>query len=562
MGNLTRLECSLLGCFAVKLDGRPVHRFVSDKVRALLAYLAVESTHAHSRERLAELFWPERTREVARADLRNALSDFRKSLNTGSNEPGFFIFSKESIQFNCDTDCWLDVAAFTQEISEAESIQAHSEDLPGAMAHYQFAMTFYRGNFLEGFSLKDCAEFEDWCYYMREHLLQKASSALARLAGYHEGRREYDQAIPYARRRVELEPWLEAAYLHLMRLLALDGRRAEALEQYSLCCRKLKEELDVQPGGEVTRLYEQIRDGKFIVPDPGAPARLPAYLTPLVGRQVEISAIEAQFQDPSCRLLNLAGPGGCGKTRLAVAIAERLIKRFQDGVRFVPLVTLEQVESLPSAIIQALGISSASGGDSLHSLLSYLRDKELLLVLDNFEQLLPGGTEILETLLNEAPRIKLLVTSRERLHSLAEWLYEVTGLELPTTEQVEAVRACASVQLFVQAAQRQCGFTLPDKELPAVVRICRMVSGMPLAIEIAASWRRALSCAEIAEEIAHSLAFLQSDTRSLQTRHRSVQAVFETTWKMLSPEEQVVLSKLSVFRGGFTLPAAEAVAGA
>jgi DNA-binding SARP family transcriptional activator/predicted ATPase len=562
MGNFTRLELSFLGSFAVKLDGKPIHHFVSDKVRALLAYLAVETTHPHPRERLAELFWPERPADIARANLRNAISDLRQGLSTTPSNIPFFDVEKESVHFNFNSDCRLDVTVFEQEITEAESLQTHSEDLPGAMAHYQSAVSLYLGNFLEGFTLKDCPEFDDWCYFVRERLLYKASTALARLAGYHEGRCEYKQAIAYTRRRVELEPWLEAAHFHMMRLLALDGRRAEALEQYRLCCLKLKEELDIQPAAEVTRLYEQIRDGNFASPYKEDPTKLPVYLTPLVGRQQELVEIEARLQDPECHLLTLAGPGGCGKTRLAVEAAVQQAGHFQDGVRFVPLVTVDKVESIPSAIIQALGISSATSGGPWQSLWSYLREKELLLVLDNYEQLLPGGTEILEDLLQEAPRLKLLVTSRERLHSLAEWFFPVDGLELPTSNQAETVRGCSSIQLFSQTAQRQRGHPLSDEELPHAVRICCSVSGMPLAIEIAASWTRALSCTEITAEIERSLAFLQSDARPLQARHRSVQAVFEHTWEMLTEEEQEVFSRLAVFRGGFTRQAAEAVAGA
>ncbi len=561
-GKMASLELSLLGTFSVKYNGKPFHHFSSDKVRALLAYLAVESSQYHTREHLAELFWPERSPSFSNANLRNALSDLRRDLTTDQSDNPLIYIEKEGVQFNSASDCLVDVTFFEEQISIAQSIHTHSEDLPDAMAYYRSALSVYQGNFLEGFTLKDCPGFDDWSYFVGERLLYKASTALSRLASYHEGRCEYEQSISYALRRIELEPWLEAAHLQMIRLLALAGRRQDALEQYHQCCLMLQKELDVQPSAELTSLYVQIRDGKALVAHPEDPFKLPVYLTPFVGRQVELDEIEARFKNPDCRLITLAGPGGCGKTRLAVEAAGRLAPSFQDGVRFIPLVGLEQAQNIPSTFIQALGLSSTSADGARQSLLNYLHEKELLLVLDNFEQLIPGGVEIIEDLLQQAPRLRLLVTSRQRLRSMAEWLFMMDGLDLPGADPEDRVRDSASIQLFAQTAQRLRTRSLADEELPQVIRICRSVSGMPLAIEIAASWTRVLSCDEIAVEIERSLAFLERGGQLMPTRHNSVLAVFESTWKTLSPVEQDVFTRLSVFRGGFTYQAAGAVADA
>jgi predicted ATPase len=346
-----------------------------------------------------------------------------------------------------------------------------------------------------------------------------------------------------------------------MRLLAQAGRRTEALEQYHECCQVLADELDVQPAAETTCLYEQIRDEKVASQEKHTPGLLPSYLTPFIGREKELAEISALLHDPSCRLLSIIGPGGSGKTRLAVEAASRQSASFQDGVFFVPLVATEKVNAILPAILHALSLTTPSA-DLKQALIDHLRHKELLLVLDNYEQLLLEGAEVLPELSEQAARLTLLVTSRERLHLEAEWIYRVEGLSLPSPAQLPQARDFDAIRLFSLAAQHQRAYPLSDEELPDASHICRLVSGMPLAIKIAASLTPSLSCREIASEIERSLGFLQSDTRDLQARHRSVQAVFESTWRMLSPVEQAVFPRLSVFRGGFTRQAAGQVAGA
>ena len=557
------VELSFLGFFGVKIDGIPIHGFATDKVRALLAYLVIEADMPHSRDQLIGIFWPERPTEAAKASLRSALTNLRHALGENTDESPLFEITRETVRFTCPPSCWVDVAAFEQQIAEADYALNHSGDIQLAVNNLQSAVTLYFGDFLAGFALKDCPEFDNWEYFVRERLRRKATMALGLLAEHYESRCEYEQAIGYARKHLTIEPWQEQAHQQLMRLLALNGQRTEALEQYSICCEWLRNELDVTPSEETFRLYEQIRDG-ILTPLPEEKShfhKLPVYLTPLVGRQRELVELADRLADPNCRLLTLVGPGGSGKTRLAVETASQHAGKFKDGACFVPLVTTERVETIPSAINRALNNVGFSI-DIRQSLLDYLSKREILLVLDNYEQLLLEGTEVLVDILDQVPQVKLLVTSRERLHLPAEWLYPVEGLSLPPSTQNPNVRSFEAIQLFSISTQRQRGYELSDDELPEVVHICRSVSGMPLAIEIATSWTRLLSCEEIASEIDHSLDFLQSDRRELQSRHRNIQAVFEYTWKMLTEEEQTVFRKLSVFRGGFTYQATEQIAGA
>jgi predicted ATPase len=291
---------------------------------------------------------------------------------------------------------------------------------------------------------------------------------------------------------------------------------------------------------------------------------LPIAPTPFIGRNEDLATIMSHLDDAHCRILTLAGPGGVGKTRLAVEAASRREEVYADGVCFVNLQPVSEFDSLPTAIADALQVALSGGEAPAQQLQRYLANKHILLVLDNFDHLLAGAALIVD-LLTAAPHAQLLITSREVLNLREEWQYSVGGIETPPAGWIgndDDLLAFDAVRLFVDCARRsQHDFSLQSNG-EAVARICQLTEGLPLAIELAAAWIKILSCADIAQELEQDLTILTSKLRNAPARHSSMQAVFDQSWRLLSADEREVFARLTVFRGGFTRDAAMQVAGA
>ncbi|MFQ5854542.1 MAG: tetratricopeptide repeat protein [Anaerolineae bacterium] len=559
---MKRLSLCLLGPYHITLDGEPVTEFRSDKVRALLAYLAMEADGPHRRDALAGLFWPDVPDRTARKNLRLTLHRLRDALDDLETESAYFRVTRETIQVR-PAAIWVDAVAFADLIAGSRSHDhRRMETCAACSERLAEAAALYRGDFLQGFFLDDCLAFSEWALLKREEFHRQVLPVLYHLAEHHRRRGELDQARIYASRQLELEPWREEAHRQLMDILARSGECSAALAQYETCRRVLAEELDVEPEQETERLYERIQMMRA-----GPRRNLPPQATPFVGREKELARIAEMLADPDCRLLTIVGPGGIGKTRLAIqaalAVVDKQARMFLHGVGFVPLAGVEATEFLVPTIANALGFSFSGPAEPGQQLINYLRQKEILLVLDNFEQLHDGTAFLLE-LLEGAPEVKLLVTSRQRLNLHWEWLLPLEGLPYPEGDAATVRRgdgeAYDAVRLFLTCARRvQPGFEPAGETERAVIRVCQTVEGMPLAVELAAAWVGMLPVAGIATEITRNLDFSAIAMRHLPARHRSLRAVFDHTWSRLTEEERMVFVQLSVFRGGFTREAALAV---
>lgn len=541
MDKQSSLQINVLGKPQIWLDGKQLTRFSTAKTEALLYFLA-STRQAHSRETLAGLLWSEMPETTARRNLTKSLTVLRRLLGP------FLRIEAQRVGFDPELHFDLDEAVFRAACA--------SDDLePEAIA-------LYRGDFLAGFFAKGAVLFEEWLLIQREQLRNLAIDMLERLIERAVAKRAFADGAAYSRRLLELDPWRETAHRRLMLMQARQGQHAAALAQYALCKQLLADELGVDPMPETEAVYRRIkaaRNARLV--------SLPQAATLFIGRNRELAFIERLLQDPACRLVTITGLGGAGKTRLASAAAQRAIQGstqlFLNGVAFVSLVGVDRTTAVAPAVANALNVPLSNAITPHRALLNFLHNRELLIVLDNLEHLL-SAADLISEILEYCPDVKLLVTSREPLNLATEWRLNIDGLPVPPDKRlgIEALQGYESVELFVRAAAKvNTSFELSEANSAAVAELCRLVAGVPLALQLAATWLRAMPVSSIVTALKRDLDLLAAELRDLPPRQRSMRAVFESTWQLLTAQEQQAVEMLSVCHGGFTEDAASAIAG-
>jgi DNA-binding SARP family transcriptional activator/tetratricopeptide (TPR) repeat protein len=546
------IRVALLGGFTLSSPAGP-HRLESAKTEALLAYLVL-APGSHARAKLQGLLWPDQAEERAARNLRHALWDIRRVFAAAG--ASVLAADRTRVRFEPHPDVIVDAREL---LAVHEALRGGNKPTP-RLAIEELVL----GELLDGVFLGDAPEIEQWLLAERELLRAVACDVLRALVERHRQEGDMTSALAQARMLVTLDPWREEAHRTVMELLTHAGEPAAALAQFEECRRVLAEQLQTTPTADTVRLAERIR--AFAGGDSGAADpplvrhNLPAQATPFVGREREIEAVERLLLAPECRLLCLLGPGGIGKSRLALQVGQRQVlggctgRAFADGVWFVPPQEGGEAGGLAAAVARALALveGPGPGTPALEARLGeHLRHRRVLLILDGFEHLLPEAGA-LAALIAAAPLAKVLVTTRERLGLPGEWVVEVGGLAPPAGEGGQS----PAVQLFAQSARRaRFGLELAPEERAAAAALCAAVEGSPLAIELAGGWAGSLTVREIAAEVARHPGLLGS-------REGGLRVVFDSSWSRLGSQERRALAALSVFVGGCTREAAEAVAGA
>ncbi len=513
-------------------DGVP---FVPDKRYQLLAYLAYNGEWT-GRERVAALFWPDTDTGTSKQNLRALLQRLKT------------VPWSEEVSVTPHQLLWApptDVARYRAALLEGREDEA---------------LAAYAGPLLAGLESDDDGEFSEWLQIEREKLRGDwRGVALARIRS--SGAADARLAADLYRRLLDDDPLDEEAVRVYLGAMARAGRVDEARAAFRSFAASLREEMGLEPTSETVAAFLELDSIALPTPNQSetaavasaetalAPDRLPTLSTTFIGRGVELGEIIDRLRDPACRMLTIAGPGGVGKTRLALRAAQELRADF-DSVTFVPLDSLSSADEVPTAIAGALGVELVGGVKPLEQVARSLVTGRSLLLLDNFEQVL-GAAPALVTLLGAGTGVKVLVSSRVRLGIEPEWLYPLEGLSYPSG-RVEPGEALAhpAVELFVERARRvRPRFELDDEQLELVVRLCAVLDGLPLAIELAAAWVRALPLAEVLSGLESNLDLLESSGPDAIPRHRSIRATFEQSWSLLSEAERTAMRRLSVFRG-------------
>ncbi len=621
-------------CRIVMFGGLEVHagqdthtRFRTHKAASLLAYLALNLGKAQPREGLLDLLWPEMESDTARLNLNTTLTQLRRQLESGGVPAGSMLLTdKQQVRLNPQA-VTTDVADFDHLLAQARRLEEKNgseAEVSGAPAEsgtarqtgaeeaalLQQALNLYRGPLLPGW-------YEEWVTLEHSRYQIAYLEAARRLIRLWEESGQYTEALALAQKACALDPYDESGWQAQMRLFVRLRKPSLALQAYASLEQLFQRELGVKPGARSQQLAAMIRNDprsaallqaeahraatEPAAPEPPAPPSpvltppaaeetapplpiLPLQLTRFFGREAECAEVVGLLQTPGTRLVSLLGPGGAGKTRLALEVAAQVAPAFAHRVCFVSLADIPDAGLIASTLAHALRLPVTGRDDPWEQVISRLQGAPTLLILDNLEHLLrdsptagksdhavlSGCAGLIRLLLERAPLLTCLVTSRQALRLGGEHEYPLPPLALPTEQEIadsaaqrpESLLGCSSVALYVDRARAvRPDFALNTGNASAVAALCRRLEGMPLALEMAAAWVKTIPPQKMLERLSHQLDLLVSRRRDLPPRHQSLRATIEWSYDLLEPSLRPLFARLGVFQGGWTLEAAEAVCG-
>ncbi|HEY9121798.1 MAG TPA: tetratricopeptide repeat protein [Brevefilum sp.] len=558
------MQC--FGGFRLDVDGKEIHNFSTDKTRALLIYLVIESPRSFRRSHLAGLFWSDFSEEQALHSLRQTLVWLKKAIPRKADQPPLWITKQDSIAINPEVDLWVDLKAF--DIAYQRTLKNFSSDQNLDcinIIELQKAVSLFKGSFLERFSLSASPLFDEWVLTIQESSSQKAAHLMHLLCEYYERRADYINASALADRIILLTPWDETAYMHSMHLYALRKHWGTAAKRYFQLKKYLNESFSIEPEAAVTDLYKNIRQASLtstliqpaVIP---VQSSRPEHAASFWGRKKEISALVSMLSDPKIRMITLLGMGGIGKSRLAIEIGHLLHGLYNDGVFFIPLREVTSSEGLIHQFAEILNFRFSSSTPHDQQILNFLREKRMLLILDCFEHLLTyhSALNFLSDLLFQAPGVKLMVTSRDHLNLQEEHIFQLGGLDFCAGESIEP-QECEirdSVALFVDRAnQVNHPFFLDPQTEPLVSRCCRLLEGHPLSIELIAASARRDNLSDLLSNLEIDLLSIHSPLVNGAPEHSSLSIVMEKSWNALNQHEQETLTRLAAFKSSFSIEA-------
>lgn len=560
----------LLGGFSLAFNGVAIRSLNTPRLQSLLAYLLLNSGRPQSRQQIAFLLWPETSEAQAQTNLRQLVHRLRVAVP--ELEP-YILVSNRTLEWNSTKLITFDVSEFGIMLAQAHRLA----DGPFAdrLRLFESAVELYGGDLLPGL-------YDEWLVPERESLRQKYIDTLEALATELGQQGRHQDGLAYAERLRKSDPLRESTYRTLMDLCVAMKDYSGAARYYQECTAILERELGVQPGPTTQAKYrhalamaaesqpdysrEEVEIERKRKSTTRALSNLPAQPNSFIGRLPELVVINSLLRQDVVRLLTLTGAPGVGKTRLALQAAAGLITQFSDGVFLIPLAPVSDPALIGPLVAHALEVNEAASGPVERSVIEWVGDKKLLLVLDNFEHLLEAGA-LVSSLLANCPNLKALVTSREKLQIYGEHEFAVPPLEMPQSDEiaemtVDWLSEFAAIRLFWERARAvKHDFMLSPAIMAQVVAICRKLDGLPLAIELAASRVKQLPPQALLQRLDQRLNALTVGPRDLPMRHRTLRAAIEWSYDLLQLNEQRLFLWLGVFAGGSTLEAVEAVCG-